>query len=375
MRSNESGFDGEAYNPAEDEARWEAYLALMRRTGEIQVLPGLEDAAPDDSWRPKPPVAIDADRGETKVSAEVEPSTEHPSYAPPFEVAASDVESVAGDLGLAARQPRIGPRGRTSLIAGTAALIALLVLAAANVLGPRRDLRSPASPAPTAPRTSARVSRGRPPNRPFADVGAGVGDHHRHLGVGRARPRSCPPAPGSSSSWSGAPPAAPWRPGPRRSPASAASRSVVLDHLGDQAEPAVGRRRSRAAGSSSAPVEPMARGKQPGAALVGQQAGLVGGVAQLGAGGRRSGSRRPAPAPGRRPPHSRGSSPPTACRAGAAPAPPPACRRASRGHGPSARAHLAARARRRPRRYRRRCRRPAPGAGHDHQARRSSSSR
>jgi len=148
MRSNESGFDGEAYNPAEDEARWEAYLALMRRTGEIQVLPGLEDAAPDDSWRPKPPVAIDADRGETKVSAEVEPSTEHPSYAPPFEVAASDVESVAGDLGLAARQPRIGPRGRTSLIAGTAALIALLVLAAANVLGPRRDLRSPASPAP-----------------------------------------------------------------------------------------------------------------------------------------------------------------------------------------------------------------------------------
>ena len=42
---------------ADDEARWEAYRALMRRTGAIQSMPGLDDADADgdadkaDDWR------------------------------------------------------------------------------------------------------------------------------------------------------------------------------------------------------------------------------------------------------------------------------------------------------------------------------------
>ena len=164
MRSNGSGFDDEAYNPAQDEARWQAYLALMRKTGQIQVLPGLDDAAPDDTWRPKPPVAVDAGGRRVKVSAEVKPPTEHPSFAPSFKVAAPAVESLAGDLNLATPQPHIDPRGRTGLIAGAAVLIVLLVVAAANGLGQRHETHPPASSAPASRAATTGVAP--PPSRP-----------------------------------------------------------------------------------------------------------------------------------------------------------------------------------------------------------------
>jgi len=191
MRSIRSGFKEDAYNPAEDDARWEAYRALMRKTGDIKVLPGLDDEPPDDTWRAAPPVAVEAADGvdtaqcETEVPAEAEASTEHLSHAPPIEVAAPVVESVAADLGLA--RPRIDPRGRKGLIAGGAALIALLVLAAANVLGPgpRHDMRPPAPAAPAGRAATTGVARAaipfqaEPQAKPGPAARSSAVKHHR----------------------------------------------------------------------------------------------------------------------------------------------------------------------------------------------------
>jgi hypothetical protein len=167
MRFDEPSFDREVHNSADDDWRWEAYRALMRKTGEIQMLPGLDDETQDDTWRPKPPVAADADKRETKALVETRSATEHLSYAPPCEVAAPAGGSVAGDLGLAARPARIATRGSATLI-GAAALVTLLVLAAPSVLGPhsRHDMRPLASSAPT--NRGAATSVAEAPNMPVA---------------------------------------------------------------------------------------------------------------------------------------------------------------------------------------------------------------